>query len=171
MADKLTEKLETIILQVEDKLWLGEKNQLDLSYSQVDLQGVLHHVKSRYGSLSPVERIGLLKSVTDTIEPLYKISAVCTYKEENRLKYQEYSSLDKVRDVLIIFTAESSINVDAITSCNIVADVLTNIDDTRPNYKNALSYKYLRAFLLFVLLGDYVSAACIATFILTQLGV
>ena len=46
MADKLTEKLETIILQVEDKLWLGEKNQLDLNYSQVDLQGVLHHVKS-----------------------------------------------------------------------------------------------------------------------------
>ena len=126
--DKLSEKLEEIILKAEELLWLNTQNELGLVYSQADLQPV------------------------------------------KRLNYHDYANMDSVRDVLLLFTVEASINKTAINSCNIIAAVLSNIDETRPKYKFSLSYKYLRMFLLFTMIGDFVSSSCLAYFILTQLG-
>ena len=104
------------------------------------------------------------------MDTLYKISAVSQFKDVKRLNYHDYANMDSVRDVLLLFTVEASINKTAINSCNIIAAVLSNIDETRPKYKFSLSYKYLRMFLLFTMIRDFVTSSCLAYFILTQLG-
>ena len=46
--DKLSEKLEEIILKAEELLWLNTQNELGLVYSQADLQPVLSQVRNQY---------------------------------------------------------------------------------------------------------------------------
>lgn len=169
MGDKVSNTLKMIILDVEDKLWLSEANDIGLQYAQADLKLALTHVRTKVKSVSPVERTNTLSGLNKAVEPLYKITSVAQFKNIKKLDYADYASVDKIRDVLLLFTIESSITREAARACNIIADVLCEIDSTRPNYKNSLSYKYMRAFLLLVLIGDYASASCIATFILTQL--
>ena len=153
--DKLSEKLEEIILKAEELLWLNTQNELGLVYSQADLQPVLSQVRNQYLALPAVAKSTM---------------AVSQFKDVKRLNYHDYANMDSVRDVLLLFTVETSINKTAINSCNIIAAVLSNIDETRPKYKFSLSYKYLRMFLLFTMIGDFVSSSCLAYFILTQLG-
>lgn len=170
MDDKLSKRLEEIVLGVESKLWLNEQNELGLVYAQADLRPVLSHVRSRYSGLIARARISALSEITKIIEPLYKITALAQFKNVRRLNYTDYASMNSVKDVLLLFVVEETINSEAVVACNIIADVLCDIDNTRPNFKNSLSYKYLRLFLLLTIVGDFVSAACIAMFILTQLG-
>ena len=168
--DKLSEKLEEIILKAEELLWLNTQNELGLVYSQADLQPVLSQVRNQYLALPAVAKSTMAGKASSILDPLYKISAVSQFKDVKRLNYHDYANMDFVRDVLLLFTVEASINKTAINSCNIIAAVLSNIDETRPKYKFSLSYKYLRMFLLFTMIGDFVSSSCLAYFILTQLG-
>ena len=167
--DKLSEKLEEIILKAEELLWLNTQNELGLVYSQADLQPVLSQVRNQYLALPAVAKSTMAGKASSILDPLYKISAVSQFKVVKRLNYHD-ANMDSVRDVLLLFTVEASINKTAINSCNIIAAVLSNIDETRPKYKFSLSYKYLRMFLLFTMIGDFVSSSCLAYFILTQLG-
>lgn len=170
MADKLSATLDSLILSLEDKLFLREENELGLKYAQADLSLVLSHVRSRFQGLTAIARADIINKISAMINPLYKITFVCQYKSVKKLNYADYANMDSVKDILFLYTVETSITQEAIVACNIIADVISDIDTTRQHYRNSLSYKFLRAFLLVVIIGDYVSASCIAMFILTQLG-
>lgn len=170
MSDKLSGKLEEIILGLEGKLWLNEQNELGLVYAQADLQPVLSHVRDRYAGLIARAKASSSAEIAKLIDPLYRITFISQFKNVHKLNYTDYASMDSVKDVLLLFVTEETINTEAIVACNVVAAVLSDIDSTRPNFKNSLSYKYLRAFLLMAMIGDFVPAACLAMFILTQIG-
>lgn len=170
MTDKISNTLTEIILGVEKILWLDETNDIGLVYAQADLVPVLSHVKERSSAMAAIERSSIMKRITSTLDPLYKITSVLQFKTTHKLNYADYASMDVVKDILIMFTIESEIKQSSVSACNAIADVLHDIDSTRPNYKNSLSYKYLRVFLLLVIMSDFINASCIATFILTQLG-
>lgn len=170
MADKLSSKLEEIIFALEEHLWLNEKNEIGLEYAQADIKTALFHIRTKATSITQIERTDVFRKISADVDPLFRISAISQFKNVKRLNYSDYANMDYVRDVLLLYTVESSITKDAVRSCNAVCDVLSDIDKTRPNYKNSLSYKYLRIFVLLVLVSDYVSASCIAIFILTQLA-
>lgn len=170
MADKIVNSLTDIILNIEKIMWLDEKNDIGLTYAQADLMPVLSHVREKNKSIPAIERTSIMKRISTALDPLYKITSVLQFKTSHKLNYSDYASMDVVKDVLIMFTIESDIKQSSVSACNAIAEVLHDIDSTRPNYKNSLSYKYLRAFLLLVITSDFVNASCIATFILTQLG-
>lgn len=170
MTDKLSSKLEDIIFDLENKLWLREKNEIELEYAQADIKPVLSHIRNKANSITQIERVTIFRNISKTVDPLYRIASMSQFKSVKRLNYTDYANMDYVRDVLLLYTIESSITKDAVRSCNGICDVLSDIDKTRPNYKNSLSYKYLRAFVLLVLVADYASASCVASFILTQLA-
>lgn len=170
MSDRLSANLETMILAMESRLFLSETNELGLAFSQADLKPVINHVREKVHAMTPVARVDLLNKLSETVQPLYKITSVCQFKSVKKLNYSEYANMDSVCDVLMLYTIEMCITADATKACNIVADVISDIDSTKPAYKNSLSYKFLRMFLLLVIVGDYVTASCIATFILTQIG-
>lgn len=170
MGDKLTTAVGNIALAVEQELQLNETNSVGLQKAQMDLSAVLNHCKSYYASLAPAAVALLNKKIQKCLEPLYRLTSMCQFKEASRLDFSEYKGMNKIAEILSLFTVESAITQNSVAYCNVIASALDEIDDTKPACKSTLSYKYLRLFLIFVLLNNFVAAACIATFLITQIA-
>lgn len=170
MDDKLTKQLGNIIIAMENEIGLNITNTVGLAYSQADIGPVVNYMRNHVSRLSAVERSSMVSQLLNIVDPLYKITSIGIFKSIRRLDYSDYASMEAVRDVLFVYTIETNISQRSVAECNVVAEVLHDIDNTRPNFKNSLSYKYLRMFVLLVLTSNYVPASCIATFILTQIG-
>lgn len=170
MEDKLTILVSNVILSLEHALQLDEKNAVGLEKSKMDLQAVLNHCKSFYSSLTPVAKATLNKKISKNLESLYRTTVLCQFKEVSRLDFTEYKGLDKIVETLSLFTVESCITESAISYCNVIAASLDEMDENNPAYKNTLSYKYLRMFLVFTMLNNFVAANCLAFFILSQIA-
>lgn len=170
MDDELTRQLSTIVLSLENVFGLNEENAIGLKISQADINVALEHARAKYSRLSDAARSSFSKKIIRLLDSLYKVTAICIFKGVKRLNYADYANLEAMRDTLMMYTVETNITQKTISYCNIIAEILSDIDETKPNYKNSLSYKYLRMFVFLVIVGNYVAASCVATFILTQIG-
>lgn len=91
------------------------------------------------------------------------------YYNKKRLDYSKYKNMRTITKVLFAFTKQKTTDKKTLRSVNKIITLLDEIDKRHVSYRNALSYRFLRIFVVMIMHGNYCNASVVADFILNQI--
>lgn len=145
----------------------GMRDSLNLV--NCDIKDVVKEINKRV----PIENAESINEKNTTASKslvmLSYVSVKLKYLNKKRLDFSKYPGMRSVARVLINFTRQKTVNMQAIRSVNKVIELLATIDTSYVQYRRGLAYRYLRLFIVFVLYGSFSNAAVVADFILNQI--
>lgn len=153
-------KLETIY---------GMKNIVDgTRVSDMSMRDIVQYYNDVIRAQSKEALTALNAKAGRELAILSYVSQRMTYFNKKRLDFSHYPNMKTVANVLIGFTNYKKISERTIRNINKIISLLVDIDEKYINYRNGLSYRYLRIFVIHVMFGNYCNASIIADFILHQ---
>ena len=135
----------------------GMKNAVDgTRISDMSMRDIVQYYNDVIRTQSKEALVALNAKAGRELAILSYVSQRMTYFNKKRLDFSHYPNMKTVANVLIGFTNYKKISERTIRNINKIISLLVDIDEKFVNYRNGLSYRYLRI------------ASIIADFILHQ---
>ena len=168
MVDRYLSQLSKIIDDVEVAYDLQGKAGDTVRYCDLGMKELMTVLNTRVSTTSKEDIAVINANAARAVVPLLYVSDRLKYYNKKRLDYSKYPGMLQVSKVLLTFTRLSNISEQSLNDLNMIIEVLVQIDEQYMNYRGGLGYRYLRAFIIMALYGNYFNAAVIARFILDQ---
>lgn len=160
--------LSNIVTDVEKAFQLQSDNDNSIKYSDLDIVELVNVLNMRVTTLDKEEIASMNEQAARSLVLLSYTRDRLDYFGKKRLDFSKYPGMLKVSEVLIKFTKAKTVNENSLRDVNMIIELLSEIDNRYMNYRGGLGYRYLRAFVILVIFGNFFNAAIVARFILYQ---
>lgn len=167
--DKYLIELSQVADEIEKLCGLTLTNGDGILIKELDMDDVVVFCDKNSTQLPPKALSDLNVGVGRQIVKISYISDRLHYYGKKKLDFSQIPCMGEVARMLIGFTEKKSLSDKSLVNLNKLVLVLSEVDRKDRVLKNALSYRYLRIFLLLMVYGCSCNAGVIANFILEQL--
>lgn len=160
--------LSNIVTDVERAFQLQNDNADSVKYSDLDIIELVNVLNVRVTTLDKEEIASMNEKAARSLVLLSYTRDRLDYFNKKRLDFSKYPGMLKISEVLLKFTKAKTVTENSLRDVNMIIELLAEIDSRYMNYRGGLGYRYLRAFVILVIFGNFFNAAIVARFILYQ---
>ncbi len=167
--DKYLIELSQVADEIEKLCGLTLTNDDGIQIKELDMDDVVAYCDKSCAQLPPKAVSDLNVGVGRQVVKVAYINNRLHFYGKKKLDFSQIPCMTDVARTLIGFTEKKSLCEKSLVDLNKLVLVLSEVDRKDRVLKNALSYRYLRIFLLLMVYGCSCNASVIANFILEQL--
>lgn len=167
--DSYFNKLSEIAAGIESVYGLDKANQLEVSYSKLDIETVLSYSAQRSASLAAAQRNEQNAAAGRETVLLSYITVRLEFYGKYVLSYENYPYLGETAEILLNFLRKETITQARLRDLNRIIEILAELDKKYVSYRFSLSYRYLRLFIIMIVYENYWNASVVARLLLMQM--
>lgn len=168
VMDNYLVTLSNIVTDVERAYQLQNDSSDSVKYADMEIVELVTVLNMRVSTFDKDERDRMHEEAGRALVLLSYTRDRLNYFNKKRLDFSKYPGMTKVAEVLLKFTKATTIDESSLRDVNMIVELLSEIDNRYMNYRGGLGYRYLRAFVVLVVFGNFFNAAIVANFILCQ---
>lgn len=167
--DKYLVELSQIADEVEKLCGLQLVSDAGIPVQELDMDDVVVFCDKNSAQLPQQAMNDLNVNVGRQVVKISYICARLRYYGKKKLDFSDIPCMSDVAKILLGFTEKKNLREQSLVGLNKLVLVLSEVDRKDRVLKNALSYRYLRIFLVLMVYGCNCNAGVIANFIIEQL--
>lgn len=157
-----------ILKECENYLGVYRTLQGSTTLELLTIEDFIKGFKKMWSNITPEEFKKIKADSSYNLSSLSYTDAVCSYYRESILDLSGHVRVDLLCNLLAPFLKRENVRKSASSSIEALTKYLKLLEENDSRYVRAMSYRYIRLFICFYLIGDYSDCSVIANFIIQQ---